>query len=299
MSPKDKRHPVLLGIMIIGIVLVVFFISVFALTYFNKGSLSFVGGDKIGVVTIRGVIKDSRTTIDQLLRFKKDKNVKAIVLRIDSPGGGVGPSQEIYEEVGKIRAKKKVVASMGSVAASGGYYIACAADRIVANPGTITGSIGVIIEFGNVEELMNKIGFKSVVIKSGEHKDVMSPFRTITSEERSLLQGVIDSVHNQFVEAVSRGRKLEKEAVYRIADGRIFSGEQAKALGLVDTLGNFQDAVSEAAEIVGIEGDPKVVYPPKKKLSLLDYLLQNMANNFIDHLKGRGYQFSYLFVPSS
>jgi len=156
-----KRHPVLLGIIIAGILLVVFFITVFAITY-TGGDTTLAMGDKVAVVNTKGIIKDSTPIIEQLLRFKKDKSVKAIVLRIDSPGGAVGPTQEIYEEVKKIREKKKVLVSMGSLAASGGYYIACAADKIIANPGTITGSIGVIIEFGNIEELMKKIGFNYV-----------------------------------------------------------------------------------------------------------------------------------------
>ncbi|MEW6614282.1 MAG: signal peptide peptidase SppA [Thermodesulfobacteriota bacterium] len=292
-----KRHPVLLGIIIAGILLVVFFIAVFAITY-TGGDTTLAMGDKVAVVNTKGIIKDSTTIIEQLLRFKKDKSVKAIVLRIDSPGGAVGPTQEIYEEVKKIREKKKVLVSMGSLAASGGYYIACAADKIIANPGTITGSIGVIIEFGNIEELMKKIGFKSVIIKSGEYKDVMSPFRGITDQEKIILRGVVDSVHSQFIEAVVEGRKLKREDVAKIADGRIFSGEQAKALGLVDTLGNLQDAISMAAEIAGIKGEPNVIYPPKDRFSILDFLFQRMATDFINYLENKSCQFNYLFVPN-
>lgn len=293
-----KRHPVLLGIIIVGILLVVFFITVFAITH-TGGDTILAMGDKVAVVNTTGVIKDSTTIIDQLLRFKKDKSVKAIVLRIDSPGGGVGPTQEIYEEVKKIRGRKKVLVSMGSLAASGGYYIACAADKIIANPGTITGSIGVIIEFGNVEELMKKIGFKSVIIKSGEHKDVMSPFRSITEQEKIILQGVIDSVHSQFIEAVVEGRKLKREDVAKIADGRIFSGEQAKALGLVDALGNLQDTISMASEMAGIKGEPNVIYPPKDRFSILDFLFQRMVTDFINYLENKSCQFNYLLIPNS
>ncbi|OIP28485.1 MAG: signal peptide peptidase SppA [Deltaproteobacteria bacterium CG12_big_fil_rev_8_21_14_0_65_43_10] len=292
-----KRHPVLLGIIILGILLIVFFITVFAITY-TSGNTVLAMGDKVAVVDTKGVIKDSTTIIEQLLRFKKDKSVKAIVLRIDSPGGAVGPTQEIYEEVKKIREKKKVLVSMGSLAASGGYYIACAADKIIANPGTITGSIGVIIEFGNMEELMKKIGFKSVIIKSGEYKDVMSPFRSITDKEKTILRGVVDSVHNQFIEAVVEGRKLKREDVAKIADGRIFSGEQAKALGLVDSLGNLQDAIGVASELAGIKGEPNVIYPPKDRFSILDFLFQRMATDFINYLENKSCQFNYLFVPN-
>ncbi len=290
-----KRHPVLVGIVVIGAFLVVFFLSVLLVMHTTGGvNAVFSMGDRIAVVKVKGVIKESKTVIDQLLRFMKDRSVKAIVLRIDSPGGGVGPSQEIYEEVRKIGDKKKVVVSIGSVAASGGYYIACAADKIVANPGTIIGSIGVIIKFANVEELVKKIGFKSVIIKSGEYKDVMSPFRSVTEQEERMLQEVIDNIHNQFIEAIADGRNLKKEEVTAIADGRIFSGEQAKALGLVDSLGNLQDAISMAAKMVGIKGEPKVVYPPKKKLSILDFILQGTVKAIIDYLKGEGSQFNYL-----
>ena len=292
-----KRHPVLLGFIIIGVIVVVFFVSLITITRMSGGSLAFTTGDRIAVVDIKGVIKDSKVIIDQILRFKRDNRVKAVVLRIDSPGGGVGPSQEIYEEVRKMRAKKKVVVSMGSVAASGGYYIACAADKIVANPGTITGSIGVLIEFANLEELMKKVGIRSIVIKSGDHKDAMSPFRKITSEERKLLQGLIDSVHSQFIDAVAKGRGLNREEVARIADGRIFSGEQAQTLGLVDTLGNLQDAVSLAAKIVKIKGEPKIIYPPKKKFSILDRVFRNIAKNIIDIMGDETCHFSYLFAP--
>ncbi|MFH1623731.1 MAG: signal peptide peptidase SppA [Pseudomonadota bacterium] len=293
-----KRHPVLVGTIVIGIVLIVFFLSVYAVTYFKGRDMTFVIGEKIGVVTIQGVIRDSKVTIDELLKFKKDKSVKAIVLRIDSPGGAIGPTQEIYEEVKKIRDKKNVLVSLGSVAASGGYYIACAGNRIIANPGTITGSIGVIIEFANVEELMKKIGFQSVTIKSGEYKDVMSPFRSMTDEERTILQEVINSVHNQFIEAVAKGRNLKREDVVKIADGRIFSGEQAKALGLVDALGNLQDTISMAADIAGVKGEPNVIYPPRKRISLLDFLLQGIATRFINYLEDKSYEFSYLFMPN-
>ncbi|MDY6855327.1 MAG: signal peptide peptidase SppA [Thermodesulfobacteriota bacterium] len=295
-----KRKPVFIGLIVVAILLVIFFVSIFTLTSTTKGNFSFVTDKKIAVVNIEGTIKDSRTIIDHLLMFKKDEQIKAIVLRIDSPGGGIGPTQEIYEEIKKIRYKdkKRILASMGSVAASGGYYIACAAEKIVANPGTITGSIGVIIQFANVEELMRKIGFKSVLIKSGEFKDVMSPFKAMTNEERNILQGVIDSVHNQFIEAVVNGRKLKREDVIKIADGRIFSGEQAKELGLVDSLGTLQDTISMAAEYTGITGEPKVVYPPQKGFSLFDFLFRHLSNHFIDLINNETHRFNYQFMPN-
>jgi protease-4 len=223
-----------------------------------------------------------------------DDGVKAIILRVDSPGGGVGPSQEIYREIMRIRSssKKKVVTSMGSVAASGGYYIACASDRIVANPGTITGSIGVIMQFSNLEDLLKKIGVKGVVIKSGEHKDIGSPFREMTPEEKKLMQEVLDNVHQQFIQAVADGRKLDKSKVAEIADGRIMTGEQAKNLGLVDQLGNLQDTIDITAKLVGIEGKPNVLYP-KRKISIWDLLIKDMASAIIDVLNEKGYELNF------
>jgi len=206
----------------------------------------------------------------------------------------VGPSQEIYEEVRKLKGKKVVVASMGALAASGGYYIACAAQKIYANPGTITGSIGVIMQFVNVKDLIEKIGLKGMVVKSGAFKDIGSPLREMRPEERELLQGVIDNVHSQFIGAVTEGRKMNRESVVKIADGRIFSGEQAKALGLVDALGNLEDAVAEAGKLAKIEGEPRVVTPPKKKLSILELLKEEAKSIIGDKLTEQRIRLEYL-----
>jgi protease-4 len=242
-------------------------------------------------VEVKGVISQSSGIIEELQQYVDDKDVKAIILRIDSPGGGVGPSQEIYREVMKIRPKKKVVTSMGSVAASGGYYIASASDLIVANPGTITGSIGVIMQFSNFEELLKKIGIKGVVLKSGEHKDIGSPFREMTPEEKKIMQEVLDNVHQQFIQAVADGRKLDRTKVAEIADGRILTGEQAKNLGLVDQMGNLQDTIEITAKMVGILGKPNVIYP-KKRLSIWELLMRDMASAVIDVLNEKGYDLS-------
>jgi protease-4 len=223
--------------------------------------LDLSGEDRIALIRIEGVILDAQETIGELKRFSENPSVKAIVLRIDSPGGGVVPSQEIYDAVRRVRSKsnKAVIASMGSVAASGGYYIAAATDRIVANPGTLTGSIGVIMETANFEGLLQKVGVEGVVVKSGKYKDVGSPLRKMSDEERGLLQTVMDDVHKQFMEAVAEGRALELTDVQALADGRIFTGRQAKDAKLVDELGNLEDAIQLAADVVGIEGEPKVV----------------------------------------
>ncbi len=280
---------ILSGMKLLAVISLLFFLLVFLITYFSETIPSLTGRGRIGVVEIKGPITDSKSIIDQILRYKKDKGVKAIVLRIDTPGGEVGPSQEIYEEIKRLRAaRKKVVASMGSVATSGGYYIACACDKIVANPGTVTGSIGVIMEYINIEELLRKLGLKSMVIKSGKYKDILSPTRELTGEERKILQDVIDNVHEQFIEVVVQGRRLGKGEISKIADGRIFSGRQAKAIGLVDQLGNLQDAIDLAAEMVGIKGEPKVIYPEKKRFFLLDLLLEHLFGT-----QGKGFYFCY------
>ena len=271
-----KRKRVLLGVFTI-IALLVFFSFLFFLIGRLLGRPSqFTFGDKIAVVEIQGVITQSSAAIEEIHQYLEDGGVKAIVIRIDSPGGGVGPSQEIHREVLKAKQQKKVVVSMGSVAASGGYYIACASDLIVANPGTITGSIGVIMEFTNVEELLKKIGVKGVVIKSGEYKDIGSPFREMTVDEKKIMQDVIDNVNKQFIQAVAEGRKLDRNKVAGIADGRIFTGEQAQQLGLIDRIGNLQDAIDITARMVGIEGKPTILYP-RQKFSLWDLLMQEIA----------------------
>jgi protease-4 len=237
--------------------------------------------DRIALVRIEGIILDSQTTVGELKRFGENPSIKAIVLRIDSPGGGVVPSQEIYDAVQRVRNKsnKAVIASMGTVAASGGYYIAAATDRILANPGTLTGSIGVIMEMANIEGLLKKIGVEGVVVKSGRYKDVGSPLRKMSDEEQALLQSVMDDVHKQFIEAVAAGRSLDVADVKALADGRIFTGRQAKEAKLVDELGNLEDAIQLAAEIAGIEGEPRVV-EPRRRFSLRELLESRLSTLF-------------------
>jgi protease-4 len=244
-----------------------------------------VFGDKVAILEVKGMIVDVQPVIEQLVKFAKDDSVKAIVFRIESPGGGVSPSQELYREIRRSAEKKPVVASMGSVAASGGYYIASGVKKIYANPGTITGSIGVIAQFTNLEELFKKIGFRMEVVKSGVFKDVGNPGRAMTAEERAYLQKLLDNVHQQFVRDVARGRRMPEEKVREIADGRILTGEQAKEMGLVDELGGLNDAVDAAAKMAGITGEPKLVYPEKRKISLLDYLLDRSAETVAERIK--------------
>jgi len=254
------------------------------------------GGERVAIIRIEGVITDSRETIEELRRFRDNPSIKAVVLRIDSPGGGVVPSQEIHTEVLKARkgGRLKVVASMGNLAASGGYYIAAATDKIVANPGTLTGSIGVIMELANVQGLLEKVGVQSVVIKSGRYKDLASPFRAMSKEDRVLLQHVLDDVHDQFIQAVAAGRALNVEEVRPLADGRIFTGRQARTAKLVDELGDLQDAIKLAARMVGIEGEPRVV-EPRKRFSLRD-LLENSFLGRVAPVMPSGINLKYLLA---
>lgn len=258
----------------------------------NDAELSISSG--VGLVEVKGLIIDPQETVKQLHEFGKDDKVKAIVLRIDSPGGVVGPSQEICSAVKKLKSKKPVIVSMGSAAASGGYYIAVPATLIYANPGTITGSIGVLMKFSNLEGLMGKIGMKAFTLKTGKFKDVGSPARTMSEEEKAMLQSVIDSTHAQFIRAVAEGRKLPLEQVRQLADGRIFSGEQAMELKLVDRLGTMQDAVEEAARLGGISGEPHLIKPPKKKRLLLDMLVEESASRIAGLVrKESGFSLNY------
>ncbi len=277
------------------IYIIVFFIALIALSalltlFTNDVSLR----EKVALVRVEGPIFQSKKTVDEIKDYAKNRAIKAIVLRVDSPGGGVVASQEIYEAVKKAAAKKPVVASMGAAAASGGYYIAAPASRIIANPGTITGSIGVIMEIPNIKGLMDKIGVKSEVIKSGKYKDLASAFRDIGNEEREILQGLMDDVHEQFIQAVSEGRRIAIDDVKKIADGRAFSGRQALKVGLVDELGDLDYAIKTAAKMAGIKGEPEVV--TKKEISpFLDILQGKMPDAWSKIIPS--VELKYLYIP--
>jgi protease-4 len=227
--------------------------------------LMVAGKDGVAIVRVEGPIMDSSQTVEELQMFAEDPLVKAIVVRIDSPGGGVAPSQEIYNAVKRVRKEqnKTVVASMGTVAASGGYYIAVATDRILANPGTLTGSIGVIMQMANFQELLEKVGVKSVVVKTGKFKDLGSPFRPMAEEDRQLLESVMNDTLSQFIEAVADGRSMDAAEVEQLADGRVFTGRQAKSVLLIDEIGDLHDAIKLAGELSGIEGTPRVLETTK------------------------------------
>lgn len=275
-----KKNPVPM-VLLTAVILGALFFGMLMLTYRLSGnktaSLPVVGSDRVALVKIEGILLLSDSIVDELQDYTEDSSIKAIVIRIDSPGGGVVPSQEIYNAVRNAKKDgKKVIVSMGSVAASGGYYIAAAADKIVANPGTLTGSIGVKMEFANLEKLLEKIGVRGMVVKAGEYKDIASPYRDMTNEEKKLLQTVIDDVHNQFIKAVADGRGLTETEVRAIADGRIFTGQQALGLKLVDQLGDLNDSIDAAGVLAGIKGKPSVV-EKRKKVPFLEYLKEESA----------------------
>jgi protease-4 len=251
-------------------------VSLFLLVYlsaFLPDQRGFAFGDKVGLVEVTGTIVNPAHVVDEVVRFGRDDAIKAIVVRIESPGGVVAAAQEIYSELRKVRdGGKPVVASMGGIAASGGYYVACGADSIVANPGTLTGSIGVIMSFPNTQELFRKIGIEFEVVKTGEYKDLGSLSRPLTSDEKQLVGGLLNDVYEQFVAVVSAERHLDTEVVKGFADGRLLTGKQAFDLGLVDRLGDFRDAVFLAGELAGISGEPTVVKRRKRAISLWDVI---------------------------
>ncbi|WP_298439965.1 signal peptide peptidase SppA [Geobacter sp.] len=273
-----KRNYLVTGIVIAVALLLLFAFSVQVARLILGDSLAAMTSEEgVGYLEVKGPIIDSDETIKQIQELKKRSNVKAVVFRIDSPGGVVGPSQEIYAEVKKLAAAKKVVVSMGSIAASGGYYIAVPATTIYANAGSITGSIGVLMKMSNIEGLLGKVGLKAFTITSGRFKDVGSPLRKMTPADRAILQGIIDNLHGQFVKAVADGRKLPVGTVRKLADGRVYTGEQALALHLVDRIGTLQDAVAEAGRLAGIKGEPKLIMPPKKRRLLRDLLVEGVS----------------------
>lgn len=252
---------------------------------------------EIALVHINGLLLDSSKVVRQLSKYRRDPKIKGIIVRIDSPGGSVGPSQEIYDEIHKIKKEKKIVyASLGSVAASGGYYIACAADYILANPGTLTGSIGVIMAFNNLEELAKKIGVAPAVIKSGEFKDSGSPLRPLEPKERKLLQNVVDDVHDQFVQAVSSSRNISEVDVRSFADGRIMTGRQALNFKLIDELGGLEKTIEIMGQKIGVVGYPSVL-EEKEDVPFLDWLMKSVVSKNFNQSILQIPKLQYLWFP--
>jgi protease IV len=273
----QKRSTLLLWIIGGGGIFIFLILCLIALASLlsSEGSEFSFSSNEVAVLNLEGVIDDSKDFIDELKEYGNRSGVRSVVIRINSPGGGVAASQEIYQAIKKFRAetKKKVVVSMASVAASGGYYAACAADRIFANPGTVTGSIGVIAEWYNYGDLLRWAKVQSVVFKSGDLKDAGSATRPLTEAEKVYFQSLIGNMYGQFVSAVASSRKMKEEDVRKLADGRVYTGLEAKGNGLVDDLGTYQDAIAAAAKMAGIEGSPKITSPAKKSISIIDLLL--------------------------
>ncbi len=288
---QEARSRTLLWIVVGGGTFFLFLLAVFTLVYLSaktgEDSAAFTFGDKIAIVDVQGVILDPKGVSENLKKFGDDGSIKAIILRINTPGGGVAASQEIHDAVKRVREKKKkrVVAAIESVGASGGYYVAAAADKIFADPGSVVGSIGVIAQYYNYGDLIRWAKLKDITLKTGQFKDTGSPTRDLTPTERQYLQALMDDMHSQFVTAVAEGRKLEEKEVRALADGKVWTGSQAVPLKLVDELGDFQSAVDDTAKAVGITGEPTLVRPTKERRTLLDVLFGDASAWFPDRAR--------------
>lgn len=282
----------IIGLMFIMMVV----ISIWGISHQDGISLASAGG-RVAIVEITGVINGSEDIIRQLKKYEKDNSIKAVVIRINSPGGEVAPTQEIYDQINKLKESgKPVVVSISSVAASGGYYIACAGDTIFANPGSLTGSIGVIIDFLTFEGLMNKVGVQHEVVKSGELKDVGNFSRPMTEKERTMMQAAINDVYNQFTETISESRNIDLAQVEEMADGSIFTGNQALELGLVDKLGGLEDAIVLAGKMGGLGDHPKTIREYYRRPRLVDYLTGELMNALgLKATNSEGPSFKYIY----
>src|SRR5467141_4458892 len=281
----ERRSHTLLWILIGGGAFFLFVLAVFSLVYLtlhagNETSLSSGFGDKIGVVDLDGVILSPQPVVGQLKKFADDSSIKAIILHINSPGGGVAASEEIYREVKRIRdeKKKRIVASIETVGASGAYYVASATNKIYADKGSVVGSIGVIAEWVNYGELLHWAKLHAITLKAGEFKDTGNPTREMTPAEREYMQGLVDNMHTQFIQAVADGRHTKEEDIRAIANGKVWTGEQAFSLKLVDQIADFEGAVKDTARAVNISGEPTLVYPPKQRRSGLDLLFGDVSD---------------------
>ena len=282
--PDNGRSRTLLWIVIGGGAFFLFVLAVFTLVYLtlrtNEESTAFRGfGNKIGVVDLEGVIITPKVVVDQLKKFADDDSIKAIIVHVNSPGGGVAASEEIYREVKRIRddKKKRIVASIESVGASGAYYVSSATNKIYADKGSIVGSIGVIAEWVNYGDLLHWAKLKDITMKAGEFKDTGSPTRDMTPAEKEYLQSLIDNMHGQFIQAVADGRKTKFDDIKAIANGKVWTGEQALSMKLIDQVGDFQAAVDDTARSVGIKGEPVLVHPERDRKTVLDVLFGDVS----------------------
>lgn len=270
----------------IFILLAIFVIALaFAMGITRRFGSGQLGGYPIALLRVEGPIIDVNWHLQEVKKLADEDRIKAVVLRIDSPGGAVAPTQELHRELLRLKEKKPIVASMGTVAASGGYYLSCATDWIICNPGTITGSIGVIMEFTNLQELLRKVGVGSRTIKSGKFKDTGNPTREMTTEEERLMTDMVMDTYEQFVEAVLEGRSLNEEQIRPYFDGRVLTGRQALELGLVDELGNINDALAKAAGMAGLPEVPDEIYEPERERpGLIGFLFGNAVSNAVLNL---------------
>jgi len=281
---SERRSRVWLWLLIGGGAFALFVVAVFALVYLSFGGSdeeSFSGfGDKIAVVDLEGVILSPKQIVPQLKKFADDDSVKAIIIHVNSPGGGVAASEEIYREVKRIREenKKRIVASIETVGASGAYYVASATDKIYADKGSVVGSIGVIAQWVNYGELLKWAKLKDITMKAGEFKDTGNPAREMTPAEQAYLQSLIDNMHTQFIQAVAEGRKAKEGDIRAIANGKVWTGEQAYSMKLVDQIADFEEAVKDTAKAVGISGEPTLVRPAKQKKTGLDLLFGDVSD---------------------
>jgi len=285
----ERRSNVLLWILIAGCAFFLFVLATFSVVYLAvrmSGNRTAFGGfgDRIGVVNLDGVILSPQPVVEQLKTFADDPSVKAIILHVNSPGGGVAASEEIYREVKRIRTekKKRIVVSIETVGASGAYYIASGSDKIYADQGSIVGSIGVIAQWVNFGDLMKWAKLKDVVIKTGEFKDTGNPARDLTPAEQAYMQSLIDNMFGQFIQAVADGRGMKFDDVKAIANGKVWTGQQALSMKLIDNVGDFEEVVKDTAKSVGISGEPALVYPEKNSCSLLDVALGNVSKYLPD-----------------
>jgi len=282
----QPRSRVFLWVLLGGGAFFLFLVAIFALVYFSVRSQQRNGfsgfGDKIGVVDLEGVILSPQDAVEQLHKFAEDSSIKAIILHVNSPGGGAAASEEIYREVLRIRndKKKRIVASIETVGASGAYYVSSAANKIFADNASIVGSIGVIAEWYNYEELLKWAKLQAITLKAGEFKDTGSPTRPMTPEERAYMQSLIDNMHGQFIHSVAVGRNMKDDQVRPLANGKVWTGEEAVPLKLIDQIGDFRAAVNDTAKSVGIKGEPTLVYPEKQRKSLLDLLFGDASEYF-------------------
>ena len=289
--PEPPRSRVFLWVLLGGGAFFLFLLAVFALVYFTirtQQKDSFAGfGDKIAVVDLEGVIMSPKDTVEQLRKFGDDSSIKAIIIHVNSPGGGAAASEEIYQEVLRIRdvKKKRIVASIETVGASGAYYVSSATNKIFADQASVVGSIGVIAEWYNYEELLKWAKLQAIVLKAGEFKDTGSPVRPMTPAERAYLQGLIDNMHGQFIHSVAEGRHMKDAEILPLADGKVWTGEQAMPLKLIDQIGDFRAAIADTAKSVGIKGEPTLVHPEKDRKSVLDLLFGDVSEYLPDPAK--------------